>query len=277
MCCEQNSGTGLLRLNVALTVTPAILCLSCLWRTHVAAFRVVPAAPNYLLRYPDSIDAAFPDVLRVYNGFEPGRGWMDLRSDMQLRIENAYYEPGMPRHGLNGFLGTEVAHLEVRANGTLQFTSVQPMNSRPGDQLPVTDLVQAWQRQYGYHRFYYEILFKRSGNSRGSVLLGAESPDDLTGLAKELQTNPDSVCNDSSTHCTVFPEACSVSIEMNIVVNKKPQTVIWGTPLSRVVEHATSIQLQRLYKGRLVPVHLDADDPEALSLPLLPDDHLTWR
>jgi hypothetical protein len=34
---------------------------------------------------------------------------MELRPQMELRIENAYYRKGMPKRGLDGFLGTEIA------------------------------------------------------------------------------------------------------------------------------------------------------------------------
>jgi hypothetical protein len=68
----------------------------------------------------------FPDVLRVYNGFEPGRAWMELRPGMELRIENAYYQPGMPRSGLNGFLGTEIAQYKsaIAWRATAPFSSI---------------------------------------------------------------------------------------------------------------------------------------------------------
>ena len=85
-------------------------------RLH-SEFRVVPATPNYVLQYPDSHQATFADILRIYNGFEPGRAWMDLRPDMELRIEDAYYEPGASRRGLTGFLGTEVAQYKVGSKG----------------------------------------------------------------------------------------------------------------------------------------------------------------
>ncbi len=99
------------------------------------SFQVVPHTPNYLLRSPDASDTPFPEVLRNYNGFEPGHGGMDLRPGMELSIENAYYADGMPKRGLNGFLGTEVARYEVRPRG-LRLLSVQPMKNRPADQVP---------------------------------------------------------------------------------------------------------------------------------------------
>jgi hypothetical protein len=252
-----------------------VFCVSCARTPH--AFRVVPAAPNYLLRYPDSHEAPFPEVLRIYNGFEPGRGWMDLRPDMELRIEDAYYRPGMPRRGLDGFLGTEVARYKVRSRGGLELLSLQSMKDRPPEQLPVQELIAPVQRRRRYYRFYYEILFRRSGASRGSVLLGSSNSEDLGRLGARLVAEPDSVCNEGSTNCTVFPEACSVSIEMEIVVNGSLQNVLWGSVLSSVAGEARHIELLRRSNGRLTPVKLDAQDAKAVGLPLLPGDHVNWN
>ncbi len=256
-----------------------ILCVlisaSCVTRSHLG-FRVVPATPNYLLDYPDSGQTPFPDVLREYNGFEPGRGWMDLRPDMVLSIEDAYYQPGVSRRGLNGFLGTEAAEYKVRSHGGLQLLSVRSLKGRPYGELAVQQLIPRSQQHHRCFRFYYEVFFKRSGDSRGSVLLSANAEEDIERLATELMSDPDSVCSERSGNCTVFPEACSVSIEMEIVVNGAPRNVIWGSVLSNVVNHPHHVELFRIYNGRLTPVKLDANDTNALRLPLLPGDHVKW-
>jgi hypothetical protein len=148
----------------------ALASTSCANRSGLD-FRILPAMPNYLLRNPDSRQTPFPEILRVYNGFEPGRAWMELRPHMELRVENAYYEPGASRRGLNGFLGTEVAQYKMRSHGGLQLVSIRSMKDRPGVQPPVRQLIPPSQQHHRYFRFYYEVLFRRSGHSRGSVLL----------------------------------------------------------------------------------------------------------
>jgi hypothetical protein len=89
------------------------------------------------------------------------------------------------------------------------------MKDRPRDQPPVDRLMPQSMRRYRYHRFYFAIVFKRNAAGRGSVLLGANQTAELERLSAELLTDPDAVCNDRSTHCTVFPEDCSVAIELN--------------------------------------------------------------
>lgn len=261
---------------VSVVAVACFVCTACATPFATNLFRVVPATPNYSLRSPDSQETPFPDVLKSYNGFEPGRGWVDLRPQMELRVENAYYLPGMPRRGLNGFLGTEVARYKMQSHGGLQLLSVESMKNRPSEDLAVQQLIRPFEMHYRCYRFYYEILFRRSGDVRGSVLVGAETKNDIDRIATQLLSDPDAVCNASSKNCTVFPEACSVSIEMEIVVNGAPRNVLWGSPLSDVVKHPEHLELSRIYKGRLVPVEVDPRDTNALKLPLLPGDHVKW-
>jgi hypothetical protein len=195
---------------------------------------------------------------------------------LELRVENAYYQQGASRRGLAGFLGTEVAQYEVLRSG-LRLLSVQPMNARPENDLPVQRLIAPPQMHFPYHRFYFEVLFRQKGNAHGSVLLGADSQQELDGLSEQME-NPEMVCNGSSTRCTIFPEACSVSIEMKIWVNGEEKVVTWGSQIVSVISGSPRyLEMKRLYKGRLRPVKIDPRDANALRLPLLPGDEITWN
>ncbi len=41
--------------------------------------------------------------------------------------------------------------------------------------------------------------------------------------------------------------------------------------------HPRKLRLSRLYAGKLTPVEVDAGDPNALRLPLLPGDRVEWE
>jgi|GEM_PF-1721072 len=250
---------------------------SCIMRHPAGSFQVLPATPDYVLRSPDSKDTPFPEVLSRFNGFVRGKDWLELRPLMELRIENAYYQPGSSRRGLAGFLGTEIARYQMRPGGGLRLLSVQSMKDRPASQLPVQQLISVSQKHYTRYRFFFEILFKRKADMRGSVLLGADSMAAIDSLTAQLLTAPDTVCGGQSTHCTVFPEACSVSLEMRIDVNGTARTVLWGSSLASIADHPTHLALLRRYAGRLAPVKIDPRDPNALRLPLLPGDRITWN
>jgi len=254
------------------------LLSSCASHHPQGTFRVLPSTPEYALRFPDSKEASFAEVLRLFNGFVAGQGWLDLRPQMELRIENAYYKEGLPKHGLAGFLGTEIAQYQVRPNGSLRHISVQSgLARRPADQPPVQDLIRPAQMHYRHSRFFFAIVFKRQGDARGSVLLGARSAGELNRLAAGLLADPDSICGGASPNCTVFPQACSVSPEIEIVVNGSPRTVPWGSVLATVAARPRHVELWRSFAGRMTPVEMDSRDANALRLPLLPGDRIQWE
>lgn len=250
-----------------------VSCVGSLSRTH---FQVIPHSPQYLLQSPpDSHRTPFTEVLKAYNGFDAGHAWIDLTPLMELRVENAYYEVGASRSGLAGFLGTEVAQYAVLPN-SLDLLSVQSMKNRPKDDIPVQDLVSSAGTRFSHYRLYFEIVFARSDHSHGSVLLGADSQKEIDDMSARL-TQPETVCYQPFLHCTLFPEACSVSVEMKIVVNAKAISVIWGSTLGNIAKETHHLDVKRLYAGQLRPVRLDRNDPKALSLPLLPGDQITWN
>lgn len=247
---------------------------SCVYRNS-HSFLIVPESPNYLLRAPDAHEIPFPEILRSYNGYEPGRRWMDILPLLEMRLENAYYVKGAPRGGIEGFLGTEIARYKMTAHGLI-LLSFQSMKDRPAADLPVQDLISRAQMKHRFYRLYFEIFFKRKG-FHGSMLLGADSVPELDRLSSEVD-DPEKVCSSDSNDCTVFPEACSVSAEMEIVVNGKNQTVLWRVNLADVVkDHPHHLVLKRFYAGRLTPVQINAEDPNDLKLPLLPGDQVIWR
>jgi hypothetical protein len=249
---------------------------ACATRRAVTSFHVVPARPEYLLRSPDSKDTPFPDVLGRYANVGPG--WVELRPEIELRVENAYFREGAPKRGLANFLGTEIARYQMLATGALEQIAIQSrVAQRPADQPPVQQLLSESQRRYAHHRLFYQVLVSKKADVRSAVLLSAASIDELYRLTEQLRTEPDSVCDGVSTHCTAFPEACSVSLEIEIVVNGARRSVPWSSVLVDVVERHRHVELFRAYTGRLVPVKIDPTDPSAFRLPLLPGDRVKWR
>src|SRR5579871_1120774 len=118
-----------------------VLLAGCAAHRGPKVFRVVPASPDYRLRSPDSQETRFADVL---SGFTPAApAWVELRPGMELRVENAYYREGSTRRGLADFLGTEVAHYQVRPGGRLRLLSIDSsVTQQPGDQPLVQRLIQ---------------------------------------------------------------------------------------------------------------------------------------
>jgi hypothetical protein len=253
-----------------------LIAISCATRRAVTSFRVLPSSPDYLLRSPDSKDTPFPEVLGRYTNV--GADWVELRPQIELRVENAYFREGAPKHGLANFLGTEIARYHVAPTGMLEQIAVESrLEQRPADQPPVQQLLDEPQKHYRYHRLFYQVLVSKKSDVRSAVLLSAASIDELDRLTKQLIREPDSVCGGVSTHCTAFPEACTASLEIKIVVNGAPRTVLWGSVLAGVAERHRRVELLRPYLGGLAPVEINLRDPEALRVPLLPGDVIKWH
>ena len=64
---------------------------------------------------------------------------------------------------------------------------------------------------------------------------------------------------------------------MEVFENGKRRTVVWGSTVMNIAAHPKQLELMRLHAGRLTPVYINAGDPNALRLPLLPGDRITWR
>jgi hypothetical protein len=197
---------------------------------------------------------------------------------MQLRIENAYYRDGFPKHGTNGYLGTETAHYQVRARGFRLLSVENVVKPHPREQPPVQELIPAAQKRYPHYRYFYAVVLNRRGNIRGSVLLGAGSVEELDRLSAVLMTDPDSVCGIQSQRCTVFPEMCTVSIDIEIFVNGIARTVSSGSLLASVITGAHQVDvLRRSDDGHVSLLKIEPDNPGALRLPLAPGDRITWN
>jgi hypothetical protein len=252
------------------------LAASCAARHPLGPFRIVPAEPSYLLRSPDRQETPFPEVLSKYTGVSAG--WVDLQGQMGLQVENAYFREGTPRRGMENFVGTELARYRVLNRGGLGLISVESkVAQRPPDQVPVQELLPATVARYRYHRFFYQLAFRLQGGVHGAALLGAPSMRELDRLGVRLLADPDSVCGSGQVQCAVFPEACTVSIEMEITVNGAPRTIPLGSLLQSVAVAPQQVTVLRRYAGRLTPVQMDAGDAGALRLPLLPGDQVDWK
>jgi hypothetical protein len=198
---------------------------------------------------------------------------------MELKIENAYFDPATPRQGLSGYLGTEIARYQVGPGRGLWPLGVQtPLAKRPNDQPSTQELIRPMQRRHRRYRFYYAVVFTQKGTAGGSVLLGASSLGQLDRLSAELLVAPYSVCGDRSRHCTVFPNTCSVSLEMQIVVNGQKRSVPWRSTLASVAPSASHIELvRRSGANRVTSQSIDPADSEVVRAALLPGDQVNWN
>jgi hypothetical protein len=171
-----------------------------------------------------------------------------------------------------------VARFRVARTGSLKLTAVDSMASpRPENQQPVQSLVSTTFAERRFHRFFYEVLFKSRAAMRGAVVVGASSVHELQDIGTRLVADPDSTCDGRQDRCVVFPEACTVSLEMEITVNGATATLPLGSSLASVAPHPRRAVVVRNYSGHPTPIEIPPNDIKALQLPLLPGDRVSWE
>lgn len=257
-----------------ITTLVAALWIGCAARV----WRVQSGPPEYALAKGKQIEP-YSKMLERFNGFEVGAGWVDLRPFMRIHVANAYYEAGRPKRGLDGFVGTEqIWYRKLHPPGLIEGDIERKMLAvRPDTEPPVEALLPAANRQFGAYRLFFSIRINRRGATRGAVLLGAPTQGELESRASALLADPDSVCREGAAECTVFPEVCTVSPLVETTVNGEQKVFVWGTPLSAAVKNATRVRLTRLLAGKRATVPIEAKDANALRLPLLPGDEISFN
>jgi hypothetical protein len=192
--------------------------------------------------------------------------FLNLAPGIRLRIENAYWEPGAVKRGLAGYLGTEIATYGVAPNGSLRFVVGESKMTvqRPKDQEAAKDLLPSSHLRSRFYRLYYAVKFSKSTGPGAPVLLGARSPAELEQMGSRLKEAPDEVCRAGSVRCTVFPESCTVSAEMVVVVNGQPTPFLYGSTLAAVAKGHTSVMLER---GGIA-----LNSERLMQVPLMPND-----
>jgi hypothetical protein len=200
--------------------------------------------------------------------------FLDLRKSIVLKVENAYWAEGADKKGLEGYIGTQSARASTMPNGNL---NVIPAGSTtktalPRDQPPVEQLLPTGMRRQRFYRFYFAVTFARASRPNLPVLLYGRSMAEVEQLTARLKTAPDEVCGSKATHCTVFPSTCTVSVEMEIIVNGEPKIVSWGSTVTNVTGGRLATRVERTIEGtsrKLENVNL--------RTPLQPGDRIMWE
>jgi len=251
------------------------LCLlnACGQRRRAAFFQVRAGQPYYILRSPDRTEAPFHETASAYG--DQFAGWVSLRERMVLKIEIAIFKEPAPKREIANFLGTEIQSFKASPNGQLRTMDLQTLARRPQNQPSVATLLSPRQQRLRVHRFFFQVALRPVGEA-SAVLLSAGSADEIERLSAMVIQNPGSVCGTNMPNCTVFPAGCSASLGMEVVLNRKPLTIPWGSSLASVVGQRVSFTIHRLHRGRFFPLVMDWGDREALRLPLLPGDSIAW-
>jgi len=240
----------------------ALLGCGCSARKPAEVWRVVKAEPEYVLRSPGE-DIAFSYVLKRFNGFVLGEGWVDFREDMGLQVQYAMYEQGAERKGLKGFLGTETQRYLWRRGRWRRLKG-----PKEGEALSPVERLRG-----NFQRFFYAVKVNRVGSTHSSALLTGDSQAEIERLSKALAAAPQEFCQSNAKSCLLFPDLCTAAPLIGVLVNGKREMVPWGTGLGGVVgRDKRLLEFLRWERGGMRRIEVDGADSWAMRLPLLPGD-----
>ena len=202
-------------------------------------------------------------------------GFVDLPPLAQLEVTNAIFKEGSVARKLEDYIDTQVAHVEVERRGLRVLRVDSRLAAIPKDQTQAGDLIAPSLLRFRNYRYYYAVVFasKGRGSVGSAVLLGANSPAEMERLGERLAADPDSVCGPAAKNCTVFPQTCTVALQMGIVVNGGPQVVGWRTTLANVAPAGKAVKWTR---GGVV-TDFAAGEAKLRATVLLPGDQVEWE
>jgi hypothetical protein len=230
-------------------------------------------------------------------GYRVERSSLDLKPGMRLKIERAYFRPpktGEEEHAEENFLGTSSLYFDVEltSTGKIRFRQSGDVRYAPAS---LASNVEEGNRDLSLSRVpeerHYRLLFYTylvpKQHRRSAAILGSSNVVQLDELDRQLRAQPDAdSCKDNAptngVTCLVFDGFVTLSTQMKVELNGKPQFIDWGTKvkdvLSKTAQAKTpkSLKIQRQFMNAYYDVHFDPADPNILSLALVGGDRLTW-
>jgi hypothetical protein len=219
-------------------------------------------------------------------------GIFDLVSDFRLNINGPVYAEG-PAGSKKEVIGYERAYyiLTPAQNSDrtqISFSSVtetdrgkEPfVKARPQNTLNLPE-------SSGYFRLVLRTEAEASQYISIATLLNAPDQKTLAEATRQLTSKPEESCEQAVTvhgaNCMMFPPMVGVGIELGVHVNGRLVFVGLGAWLRDTIGGADSLaviektlQVRRLYQGRLIPVKFDPASQAIFGLVLMPGDEISW-
>jgi len=219
-------------------------------------------------------------------------GIFDLVSDFRLNINGPVYAEG-PAGSKKEVIGYERAYYiftpaQNSDRTQISFSSAtetdrgkEPfVKARPQNTLTLPE-------SSGYFRLVLRTEAEASQYISIATLLNAPDQKTLAEATRQLTSKPEESCEQAVTvhgaNCTMFPPMVGVGIELGVHVNGRQVFVGLGGWLGDTIKGADSraviektLQVRRLYQGRLIPVKFDPASQAIFGLVLMPGDEITW-
>ncbi len=138
----------------------------------------------------------------------------------------------------------------------------------------------------GYFRLVLRTEAAASENISIATLLSAPDKKTLADATRQLMSGPAQPCEIVTVpgaNCMTFPPRVGVGIELGVCVNGHEVFVGLGGSLAGAINSEKppadiekTLQVRRLYQGKLIPIKFDPTSRAIFNLVLMPGDEITW-
>jgi hypothetical protein len=230
-------------------------------------------------------------LLNAYD-YRGGRSSIDLKPDIRLKIERAYFEGEESievQSAAKNFKGLSWFYFDVKSDaaGRISFERIGAIKFSPAslahtDEEGKRDLaLGSLGPQSCYHLFFYSYLVP-THRKRSATIIGGASEGQLDAVETKLRANPEQGCEEaaagSAISCFEFQGLVTVSAEISVSVNGKLDFLEWGAKVRNVLPDSTSLQslrIQRKFNDGYADLIFDPKRDDILSLVLVGGDRLT--
>lgn len=238
---------------------------------------------DYILQ---SIPTRPSDSLFNAYGYRIERSGVNLKPHLRLKVQRAYFNSSEKSD--KNYLGVSDVLFDVTSNpdASLRFQQSQPIHYSP-DSLAQTDhegsrdlAILDLKPQKHYRVLFYTHQVPTDQNF-SAALIGADDSARLDQFEQTMRADAGASCA-SSTHegiqCLEFRGFITVSVQIPVELNGKPQFVDWGTKLSWVTpaKARKSLNIQRQFANSYFPIQFDRSNEAILDLALVGGDRLSW-
>ena len=226
-----------------------------------------------------------------------GHSGMDLKPDLRIKIERAYFRPpqlGEQENSIAAFLGLSTTTFEVardtsdettfRQSGEIQYspTRLQSTATEGTHDLSLAKLPP--RRRY---RLYFYTYLVAEKHLRAAAIIGAPDISQLEALDSQFRANPGQTCTSAplptGMTCIDFDGFVTLSTQPRVEMNGISKFIDWGVdvgdllPKSPTTRELRSLRLQRRFgANEMYEVRFNPKDKNILSLVLVGGDRISW-
>ncbi len=248
-----------------------------------------------LNRISESVPVLVSDALFFKYSFGSG-GFVNLTSGMRLHINRSMFRdaPGGAETVAN-YLGERTVYYRiVDKQGNELALKLSGIENSPGlqsksdQQFQDTRLAQDFRATRALRLFLF-TLFVPNRQRRAALLIGAQTPQELTQATAAVSKNPEIPCEQLvslGVECASLDGTVSMSVDMNVIVNGKVEyfpvgstveSVLGDIPKTQLAGALKTLRIQRLFRGKYAEMEFNHNSRAPSQITLFTGDQLSWK